>query len=240
MTLRPAQVKDLLIEHLREAIASGRLPAGKRLTELRLAEGLGVSRTPVREALHALSHLGIITQHESGRGFEVRGYSLEEIKDVLYVRAVLEGAAAERVARHPSDEAIARLRDIVERERMLIESDTYPPARQTRHVFHSTVMELAGSRELQAMFDNVFDKLRMISTTGERAYENRWNSHHGHHAIVEAIAAGDPNRARELMVEHCEMAMRTLMQDPVRLRVAQPRPLQQVLDGVRDGFADTV
>lgn len=101
-------------------------------------------------------------------------------------------------------------------------------------------MELAGSRELQLLFNNVFDKLRMITTTGERAYKNRWNSHYGHRAIVEAIAKGDPARARELMVEHCDMAMRTLMRDPVRLQAARPRPLQLVLDDVRQQFGDSL
>lgn len=237
MTLRPAQVKDLLIENLRQAIVAGRLPPGQRLTELRLAEGLGVSRTPVREALMALHHLGLVTQHHSGRGFEVRGYSLDEARDLIYVRSVLESAAAERIARNPSPAAIDRLRQLVAEEREQLERGEYATLKAGGHVFHVTLVKSSGSDELLFLFTNVLDKLRAIFTSGGPAYDNRWRSHEGHRDIVEAIAAGEPELARRLVREHCHMAWETLTQDPVRL-AAQQRPLQSVLEELRGEVGD--
>lgn len=239
MTPRPAQVKDLLIEHLREAIASGRLPPGQRLTELKLAKGLGVSRTPVREALMTLNHIGLVAQHKSGRGFEVRGYSLKEARDILYVRSILEGAAAERLAQGTPEDTIAKLHELVRWEREQLEQGTYPTLKAEGHLFHATIVESAGSRELQFLFNNVLDKLRMIITSGIPDNESMWESHRDHLGIVEAIATGDPGLARQLVINHCDLAMRTLMRDPVRL-AERARPLKLVLDDVRERFDETL
>lgn len=233
MRPRPVQVKSLLIEQLREAIASGRLPPGQRLTELKLANGLGVSRTPVREALMALNQLGLITRHESGRGFEVRGYSLKEAKDILYVRAILEGGAAELLAGKPSPDVIERLREILAWERDQLEQGVYPTLRRGGHRFHETIVQSTGSRELQTQFRNVLDKMRTISTSDAVAFENRWRSHEDHCGIVNAIASGDGNLARQRVMDHCNMALETLMRDPARLGERR-RPLQLILDDVRE------
>src|SRR5579863_5606739 len=84
---------------IREMILRGKLTPGQRLAEAPLAEMLGMSRTPVRQALPVLAQEGLLAEHET-RGYIVRGFSTADIFDALDIRGVLEGLAARRIAEH--------------------------------------------------------------------------------------------------------------------------------------------
>lgn len=232
---QPRRAKDRLIKLLRRAISSGQLPRGQRLTEVSLGKALGISRTPVREALQTLHLFGLLTRHESGRGFEVKGYTLEEARDIYFVRTVLEEAGAERAARRVTEEDIALLFDILERERHDLEQGVPRTVRTTLYDLHSQIIRLSGSAQLQRSYANLLDNVAMIVTTREPEPDATWNSHKEHAAIVDALSRRDPEAAKRRVREHLQTSLQYLLADPSRL---EPReePLQVVLERLSAEF----
>ena len=106
-------LRDVVFENLREAIVEGRLKPGQRLMEVQLAEQLGVSRTPVREAIRKLELEGLVVMLPR-KGAYVANMSLKDLIDVLEIRASLEGLAASLAAERITDEDIKKLESIVE------------------------------------------------------------------------------------------------------------------------------
>src|SRR5210317_1396480 len=107
-------VREWTYNHLKSDVLSGHFNPGERLTEEHLASGLGVSRTPVREALHKLASEGLIQPLES-RGFCVAPDSREDIEDVFDIRAALEGYAIRIVCEYISDPDIKKLNGCIEK-----------------------------------------------------------------------------------------------------------------------------
>ena len=95
---RPNQVREAVYRHLKDLLLSGRFSPGERLSEPLLAQELGVSRTPVREALMRLAEEGLV-ELVPGKGARVRVFAPEEVEEVYGVRALLEGEAAREAAR---------------------------------------------------------------------------------------------------------------------------------------------
>ena len=101
-------LRELVFEKLREAIVDGTLPSGERLMEVQLAEDLGVSRTPVREAIRRLEMEGFVVMTPR-KGAYVSGFSLKDITDVFEIREALEALAASLAAERISEEQVADL-----------------------------------------------------------------------------------------------------------------------------------
>lgn len=233
MSVRPTRTKEVLVNLLRQAITSGQLPPRQRLTELALANALGISRTPVREALQSLSHAGLIHRHPSGRGFEVRGYSIEEAFDLVFARSLLEQGAARELARRGDPDDLARLRDVLDWEWEMLERRTYRTLRSEGKNFHVVLIECVGSRELLALFYRVLDKIRMIVITNEPDRQRVLKSYEDHVAIYDAIAARDPDKAAALVKAHCDMAAEMLRRNPDRFQHDEG-PLDRVLGQFRE------
>lgn len=105
-------LRDVVFENLRESILTGRLKPGQRLMEIQLAEGLGVSRTPVREAIRKLELEDLVVMLPR-KGAYVTNMSLKEILDVLEVRSCLEGLGAKLAAKKRNEKDIEKLKEIV-------------------------------------------------------------------------------------------------------------------------------
>lgn len=232
MAPQPGRAKERLIKVLREAIANGQLPRGQRLTELSLVEALGMSRTPVREALQTLYHRGLLVQHESGRGFEVKGYTVDEACDIYFVRSVLEEAAVQRAAASATADDIAELRHVLDQERSDLEQGVFHTLQTTTYDMHAVLVRMSGSAQLRRSYTNLVDQIRMIITTRKPAAETMWTTHGEHVAIVDAVANRDGALAQRLMRQHLQTAADYLRSDPSRLE-PRPQPLELVLDRLR-------
>ena len=143
---------DEAVVHLREMILRGKLAPGERVAEAPLAEELGMSRTPVRQAL-PLAQEGLLAVHES-RGYVVRAFTAGDVLDAIDIRGVLEGLAARRVAEHGATKPFLRKLhaclhdgDTLLAKRRMEESDeaTYS---EMNGRFHSLILEEAGSQIL--------------------------------------------------------------------------------------------
>lgn len=189
-------------EVIREAILDGRLPPGRRLKEEELAQELGISRTPVREALLLLQAEGLVDASPN-RGARVHSHSIEDLNDLYQLRALLEGYAARRAATGLPEERIDALRESCARFEELIEdgADMRVLVKENL-VFHQTVLEGAGSARLGMMVRQVVEMPLVYRSYAWYSREQQQISAHYHRQITRALAARDSERAELVMKEH--------------------------------------
>lgn len=202
------------VVRLREMILNGKLAPAQRVAEAPLADLLGVSRTPVRQALPLLAQEGLLVENQT-RGYMVRAFTRNEITDAIDVRGALEALAAQRIAERGVSKALARdLHRCLEEgdallgKRRIDEGDEAHYAAMNER-FHGLIMAAAGSAILNAAMERnsrvpfagpqalAFDRTQL-----DRMYDRLHYAHSQHHAIVDAIEAGQPGRVDALMREH--------------------------------------
>ena len=216
-------LRELVFEALREAIISGRLQPGERLMESQLAQDLGVSRTPVREAIRKLELEGFVVMIPR-KGAYVADISLKDIADVFEIRSALEGLAAELAAERATDEEIEQLErqlveyaECIERQDVarLVEIDTK---------FHETLYTASRNERLSQMLSLLREQIQRFRTRTLALPDRMRLALEEHRAVVEAVASRDPEAARRLAQEHIQSAENSLMalmvQDELRSRRA--------------------
>lgn len=195
---------DSAYEVLRSRILSGELAPGERLVEQTLAEDLGLSRTPVREAIRRLVHEGFV---EKGQGYSTRvaEFHEEELSQLFEIRRRLECYAAGRAAKMATEEEIARLRDLSDRM-----AHHTPPKTQEDYAiisaanaeFHRIIYEAARSPRLVALIASAVDVGVVARTYYSYSETDLLRSAQHHNEIVDAIAAHAPEWAESVMSSH--------------------------------------
>lgn len=186
---------------IRAAIVDGRLTPGERLKEGELAGELGISRTPVREALLMLQSEGLV-ESVPNRGAVVRAYTPGEVEELYELRALLEGFAARRAATRISAAGIRALHASNERFGRLSASDDLAELIRENHVFHNTILEAAGSELLAGMVRNVVEIPLVYKSFHWYPREQKRISEHYHEQLTRALEARDSERAELIMKEH--------------------------------------
>ena len=118
---KPISIADQVFEKLERDILSGKYPQGEILSELRLSGELGVSRTPIREAIRRLEQERIL--EDSGHGLVVIGISRQDMLDIYEIRLQLEGLAAKRAAASITDDVLSEMKEVLDLQRFYIESE---------------------------------------------------------------------------------------------------------------------
>ena len=189
------------VEMIKQAIVDGRLEPGQRLTEERLARELGISRTPVREALKVLQSEGLVDAAPN-RSATVRAYEPGDLDDMYRLRALLEGHAARRAADRLTAEQLLALRSSCERfGAMSVEDDLREVVREN-FVFHNTILEAAGSARLAEMVRQVVELPLVYRSYVWYSPEQTRISQHYHRQITRALERRDAERAELVMTEH--------------------------------------
>jgi DNA-binding GntR family transcriptional regulator len=188
-------------EQLRAEILAGRLQPNQRLVESDLTESLGVSRAAVRTALVRLAQEGLI-EHERNRGARVRMVGEQEAAEILEARMVLEGLAARHAAERATDADVAGLRDILATMRERLDAGDLLGASDRNAVLHGRLLELAGHETVWRLVGALNSQLvrfqyRTILVPGRPE-----ESFAEHTAIVDAVAAHDPDAAEAAMRRH--------------------------------------
>lgn len=206
---RSISLADQVFEKLETDILSGKYPRGEMLTEQKLSAELGVSRTPIREALRRLAQEHIIK--ESTKGSIVEGISEDDVRDILNIRILLEGTAAAMTAANITDEQLAELKETLDLQEFYFERDNSENARIMDSKFHQLIYEFCGS---MIYYHTMIPLHRKIQKYRKVTFEN-----HGlgtvsikeHHKIYEAIAAHDTEAAAEIMTEHVKNAKKRIL-----------------------------
>jgi DNA-binding GntR family transcriptional regulator len=188
-------------DRLREAIVTGRFQPSERLVEADVARELGVGRSAVRTALARLEHEGLV-EHERHRGARVRLVGAQEAVEILETRAVLEGLAARHAAAKATPEDVEGLTAILEEMRRRLTDGDLLGASDQNAVLHGRILEISGHRTAGRLIATLKSQMvrfqyRTILLPGrsERSFGE-------HSALVEAIAAGDPDAAERAMRTH--------------------------------------
>ena len=206
---RTVSIADIVFERLEEDILSGVYREGEYLTELRLCEILGVSRTPVREALSRLVQEGLVK--ETGKGAKVLGVSLDDLIDIYEIRYRIEGYATRKCAERISDGELRQLRETLELQEFYTEKGESARIKETDSRFHSLIYEFCGSKTLFETLSELHRKVqryrKMSVENGERAKA----AVSEHREIYLAIEARDGERAEALVARHIENAKNSVI-----------------------------
>ncbi len=205
---------------LRELILSGEFEAGERMFELRLVERLGVSRTPLRLALAALEHEGLLRGRGS-RGYVVREFTAADISDAIELRGVLEGTAARFAAeRGPSQPALHALHEISETTAEVVHRADYESFEQfvdLNERFHAWILRMAGSPVLERALDGIIalpfaspSAFVMAQAVLPESRDILLLAHRHHLGLIDAIERGQGARADSLAREHALLARTNL------------------------------
>ena len=198
--------REKTYEFLKGKVLSGRFRPGERLTEEHLAAELGVSRTPIREALHKLEREGLVRPLET-RGFCVPRDSKEEIEEVFEIRTILEGYALRYVCKHFQKEVLDKLDAIIEKSEKAYQNQKIDAVFNYNTQFHDTLHGLIAHkpRLLGLMVDLRQYILRYRKETLQHTHGAR-RSIDGHRKIMMALRLGDPGLCERIMREHVQEA----------------------------------
>ena len=186
---------------IRRAIIDGRVVPGQRLKEEELAQQLGISRTPVREALLVLQTEGLVVASPN-RGATVRSYELPDVEDMYELRALLEGNAARRAATRIGTDALQVLHESCVRfEKLVGGSDVDQLVAENAH-FHGTILDAADSERLTGMVRQVIATPLTYKSYTWYSAEQATASYHSHRQLTNALERRDPSRAEFIMREH--------------------------------------
>jgi DNA-binding GntR family transcriptional regulator len=203
--LRRRRLVDDATHALREAILEGRFPLGARLRQVDLATRLGISRTPIREALVTLQQEGLI-ELTPGGGVRVAALDLDAAVELYDVREVLDGLAARLAARHIGDAGLRRLGRSLAKMHDCVARDDANQWFGAHVTFHDEIFRGSGNARLRALSSVVRLSIRrfhpVLLTTEHRLRD----AYQEHRAIYAAIAARDPETAERLAREHIENA----------------------------------
>jgi DNA-binding GntR family transcriptional regulator len=189
-----------VVTALRERILSGGMPPGERLVEGKLSEELGVSRMPVREALRQLAAEGLVTI-EPRRGASVTSFSPQQMRELVEVRATLEGLNAKLAAQRHDDQQIAEMERILEEGTRVSQSGADDAVMlMMNQRFHDALGSIAANSILQDIMRSLRDRTALLFAPINRSRgPQNWDEHA---AILRAVINGDAELASLLAMRH--------------------------------------
>jgi DNA-binding GntR family transcriptional regulator len=190
-------VRERVLAALRQEIIAGRLCPGDRLVERELAERFGVSRVPVREAIRALVAEGFVL-FETPRRTVVRRLTPSDVKELFELREALEVYAAGLASARASEKDLAELAELLEQAAAATAADDAETITDVNTRFHDRILAMAGNSLLISVMEPVDGRLRWLTRQNEEWPQLLTE----HRELYEAIASGDPDRARAQTLAH--------------------------------------
>ena len=205
-------LRDQTYLQLRNAILRGPIPPGTVLVQEQLAEQLGISRTPVRDALDRLASEGLVVRSSGGR-IHVAPFSVDELREKYLVRRALEVLALRLAAPHLPGEPLNRLKALIDAMQQAITEGNAHLVAQGGAAFHDTIFAACGNLYLRQLLTNLNDSIRRyrraaIDIPGRAAETLR-----EHHRIYQCLANGDIAAAQQALEDHIVHSQQRLEQD---------------------------
>jgi DNA-binding GntR family transcriptional regulator len=199
---RPS-LHDAIVTRVRDMIIEGELPAGSRVHEGNLGKTLGVSRTPLREALKFLASEGLV-ELSPGRGAVVRQFTAKDVHDSLVVLADLEGLAGRLACENASDDEIREVRALHDRMVELYEKRDRLPYFKLNQSIHSAILRLSKNEALVYVHGILQARLRRIRYIGNEGPEKWAAAVADHEEITNALEARNAERLSKALTAHME------------------------------------
>jgi DNA-binding GntR family transcriptional regulator len=197
---RTASLRETVLERVRSEIVSGRATPGTLYTVPGLAAQMGVSTTPVREALLELSRAGMVTALRN-RGFLVEGATLKDLEDLFAVRVMLERFALESVARQRLTDP-APLRALADEVAVAVEKHDVTSYIESDRRFHAALVARAGNPRATRMVMALRDDMRLYGIDSKEGRQRQVASVGEHYQMIEYGLAGEVDRIGDLITRH--------------------------------------
>lgn len=198
-------LREVVFESIRGAIISGVLKPGERLMEVQLAEKLGVSRTPIREAIRKLELEGLVIMMPR-KGAYVADLSLKDITDVLEIRAALEGLASGLAALRITDKEIDQIELNAQQFHKAIEADDFDGIVQADIEFHDNIFKATRNEKLLQINNNLREQVQRFRIMYISKSNKSKDLAKEHFEIAEAISKRDIDMAEKIAKRHIENA----------------------------------
>ncbi len=198
---------------LKTRIVKGDLKPGEKLLEIKIAKQLGVSRTPVREALKQLSAEGFLKMYPN-LGAVVVEFSLEDIREVLQIRRALEGLAASIAAEKSSKEEITKLEEIIEKMSNCVSKNDITAYSDLNGEFHNLIFSVCGNKRLIKICNNLSNSEQRFKIRSLRGNLGRLKySLKEHQEIVKALKRRDAEQAGKLSQIHIDNVLKNILEN---------------------------
>lgn len=206
---KSVSLANQVYERIENNILNGVYEQGEIISEARLSEELGVSRTPIREALARLQSDRLIG--ESPAGTVVLGITERDVEDMFQVKRHMEPLASRWAVQRISDEELSRLKDVLEQQEFYGSKENVEKVRNLDTDFHDVIYRACGSPVFQSILSPIHHKLMKYRKASLDHKERLLHSIEEHRALYEAFAARDEKKVEELMLIHVEHAFEGIM-----------------------------
>ena len=197
---KSTSLADQVFDKLENDIIQGIYKRGELLTELKLVEQLGVSRTPIREALRRLEQERLI--EDTGKGSRVLGITEEDLQDIMNIRQRIEGLAAYYAAKNITPDGLKELTHIVDLQEFYFSKRDKEHLREVDDQFHDLICALSGRSVVADTLIPLMRKTRRYRRIAIDNWERTTSTMNEHRAIFEAIASGNAEQAEQLTTQH--------------------------------------
>ncbi len=206
---RASSLADQVYEKLEDNILTGFYKRDMLLTEVRLSEELGVSRTPIREALRRLEAEHMI--EETGKGMKVLGVTEQDCKNIYEIRMLIEGLAARDAAKFASEDQIRRMRDALDLQDFYAMRTDAEKVREMDTDFHEELYRSCGNDVLYDTLSALHTKAQKYRKQSVENHDRAVESVKEHKEVLKAIIARDPDKAEALMTYHVKKAAESIL-----------------------------
>ncbi len=209
---RAKSLKERAYDKLKELIITGGLEPGELHNEKRLAEALGVSRTPVREALLELSREGMVA-FVPGKGVEIFKIKAEQVREVFEIRKIIEGYILKKIASRLTSEDIKEIdQNISRQEKMLGKRDRLAFIEYDKQ-FHLYIASRIGNKQIESILDNLRDQMHLMGIRAVEDHSRMKQVIKEHHAIFSGLKEGNPQKAYSALIDHLDNTEKILIEN---------------------------
>jgi DNA-binding GntR family transcriptional regulator len=208
--IKPLPLTKLAFEKLRNSILNGHLKAGEVYNEMKLARELGISRTPVREALLELSSHGLVT-FLPRRGIMINYFTKRDFEEAFEFRTAIELAVMDKIIQHLDDLNLSNIDKILDSQQKAAEKgDTIAFLRADR-AFHASLAKVAGNRRMVIAIENLRDIIHLMGFEALAKSGRNYEVLDEHREVVELLRKGQGEEAKEAMAHHLANSMHAVL-----------------------------
>ena len=211
---QPLPLAKMAFQAIRDSILEGHLTPGEIYNEMTLAKELGISRTPVREALLELSAQGLVT-YLPRKGVMVNHFGKHDIEEIFELRKAIELATVEKVARYYKSLDLSTIERALEKQKKALKKKDPKTYLHFDRMFHVTLTKLTNNRRFVDIIENIRD-LFQLTATQALTNENRWQEViKEHEKVLNAIKQGNVTQSRKAMSYHLDRSKNSVLEKTV-------------------------
>jgi GntR family transcriptional regulator, rspAB operon transcriptional repressor len=208
---QPLPLAKMAYERLRDSILTGQLQPGQIYNEMALAKELGISRTPVREALLELSAQGLVT-FLPRKGVAIKHYTRKDVIEIFELRRVIELAAIENVTRAEPPLDLSKIERSLNNQRKSAAKNDFIAFMKADRIFHATFSELTKNRHFVRIVENIRDLVNFMGMQGLSTRGRAETVIEEHEKVLEAVEKRKPLKAKEAMGYHLDQSEKAVLE----------------------------